>query len=67
MNNGSAYAFSRDINVNWKHGIPQIQQASGELACMTPVINQKNEGFQPDNYCGEGRISIIAWGMVELD
>jgi len=46
MTDGSAYAFSRDINVNWKHGIPQIS---------------------PDMYSEEGRISIIAWGMVELD
>jgi hypothetical protein len=46
MTNGSAYAFSRDINVNWKHGIPQINS---------------------DNYCEEGRISIIAWGKVDLE
>ena len=46
MTNGSAYAFSRDINVNWKHGIPQIN---------------------PEKYSEEGRISIIAWGMVDLE
>lgn len=46
MTDGSAYAFSRDINVNWKHGIPQIN---------------------PGMYSEKGRISIIAWGLVELD
>jgi hypothetical protein len=44
--NGTAYAFSRDVNVNWKHGVPQIH---------------------PDKYFDEGRISIIAWGKVELE
>jgi len=27
LQDGSAYAFSRDVNVNWKHGIPQIPPA----------------------------------------
>jgi len=45
MTNGSAYAFSKDININWKHGIPQIH---------------------PDMYSENGRISIIAWGQVQL-
>jgi hypothetical protein len=44
--NGTAYAFSKDVNINWKHGIPQIH---------------------PDKSFDEGRISIIAWGKVELE
>ena len=24
LKSGSAYAFSRDVNINWKHGVPQI-------------------------------------------
>lgn len=24
LSNGFAYAFSKDININWKHGVPQI-------------------------------------------
>jgi len=43
--NGSAYAFSKDINVNWKHGIPQIP---------------------PEKKNDKGRISIIAWGYVNI-
>jgi hypothetical protein len=43
--NGSAYAFSKDININWKHGIPQIP---------------------PEKKNNEGRISIIAWGYVNI-
>jgi hypothetical protein len=23
--NGTAYGFSKDININWKHGIPQVE------------------------------------------
>jgi hypothetical protein len=40
-----AYAFSKDINIDWKHGIPQIN---------------------PENGFSEGRISIIAWGKVDI-
>jgi len=43
--NGSAYAFSKDININWKHGVPQIP------------LEKKNDA---------GRISIIAWGFVDM-
>lgn len=43
--NGTAYAFSKDINVNWKHGIPQIP---------------------PEKAHVDGRISIIAWGYVDM-
>jgi hypothetical protein len=43
--NGSAYAFSKDINVNWKHGVPQIS---------------------PEKKNTDGRISIIAWGFVDM-
>ncbi len=43
--NGTAYAFSKDINVNWKHGIPQIP---------------------PEKSHSDGRISIIAWGYVNM-
>ena len=43
--NCSAYGFSKDININWKHGIPQVH---------------------PDKSFEEGRISIIAWGHVNM-
>lgn len=43
--NGYTYAFTKDINLHWRHGIPQI-----------PVEKQSS---QP-------RISIIAWGKVNL-
>ena len=45
LQNGTAYAFSKNINVNWKHGIPQIPPEKKNL---------------------DGRISIIAWGSVNM-
>lgn len=45
LKNGTAYAFSKDININWKHGIPQIP---------------------PEKKNFDGRISIIAWGYVNM-
>lgn len=44
--NNTAYAFSKDVNINWKHGVPQID---------------------PSKSFNEGRISIIAWGKVNLE
>ena len=44
--NITAYAFSKNINVEWKHGIHQIT---------------------PSKSFSEGRISIIAWGKVDLE
>lgn len=46
LRDGSVYAFARDTNVIWKHGIPQIP---------------------PEKESDQGRISIIAWGWIELD
>ena len=46
LENCSAYAFSKKINVDWKHGIPQVH---------------------PNKAFNKGRISIIAWGKVNLD
>ena len=43
--NCTAYAFSKNINIDWKHGIPQIH---------------------PDKSFTDGRISIIAWGKVNI-
>eukprot|EP01059_Diplonema_ambulator_P034501 TRINITY_DN7769_c0_g1_i1.p2 TRINITY_DN7769_c0_g1~~TRINITY_DN7769_c0_g1_i1.p2 ORF type:complete len:265 (+),score=74.61 TRINITY_DN7769_c0_g1_i1:118-912(+) len=43
--NGSVYCFSKDVNVEWKHGILQLP----------PEMAHKN-----------GRVSIIAWGWVDM-
>jgi len=45
--NGSAYTFAKDVNIEWRHGIPQ--RSVGEM------------------HSPRGRISIIAWGKVEMD
>ena len=45
--NGSMYAFSEYVNIEWRHGVPQA-----------PAHARSDK---------EGRISIIAWGQVELD
>lgn len=46
LENGTLYAFSKDINVEWRHGIPQIH---------------------PDKFHKDGRLSIIAWGKVDMN
>jgi hypothetical protein len=44
--NLTAYAFSKNVNIEWKHGVPQID---------------------PSKFFNEGRISIIAWGLVNME
>jgi hypothetical protein len=46
LDNCMAYAFSKKINVDWKHGIPQVH---------------------PNRKFNDGRISIIAWGKVNIE
>ena len=43
---GSIYVFSKDVNIEWRHGILQLP---------------------PEKQHGQGRISIIAWGAVEME
>jgi hypothetical protein len=43
---GTVYAFSKNVNINWKHGVPQVN---------------------PLKSFSDGRISIIAWGAVDMD
>ena len=50
--NGSAYTFGHDVNVEWRHGIPQVPE---EL---------RHDGKENGS---EARISIIAWGWVDQD
>ena len=44
--NGSIYVFNKDVNIEWRHGILQMD---------------------PENKIDKGRISIIAWGKVEME
>lgn len=44
--NGSIYVFNKDVNIDWKHGILQMD---------------------PQNIIKEGRISIIAWGYINME
>jgi len=44
--NGSVYTFGRDVNILWRHGIPQLP---------------------PERQTKEGRISIIAWGSIQME
>jgi hypothetical protein len=46
LSDGSTYAFSKDVNVQWRHGIP-------------PLEKEKQSA-------GNGRISIIAWGYLNM-
>jgi len=45
LENGRVYAFAKDVNIEWRHGIPQVS---------------------PEKQTGEGRISIIAWGWLDI-
>lgn len=46
MEDGTIYGFCRDLNVEWRHGIPQLSS---------------------EKYRDKGRISIIAWGWVDIE
>lgn len=48
LSNGSIYVFSKDVNIEWKHGILQIP-------------HEKRDPTE------KGRLSIIAWGWVEME
>jgi cold shock CspA family protein len=50
--NGSGYTFSRDVNVEWRHGILQVKEED----------ERRSEGYNGNI----GRISIIAWGKVDM-
>lgn len=45
LKNGDTYCFSKDVNIYWRHGVPQLP---------------------PEQHVNEGRISIIAWGKINL-
>lgn len=52
LTNGSCYTFSKDVNIEWRHGIPQVRD---------------NDERKKEEYNGNlGRISIIAWGKVNM-
>jgi hypothetical protein len=52
MPNGYTYAFCKDINTNWRHGVPAI------LPAILPAIPEELQ-------TNKSRISIIAWGWRE--
>jgi hypothetical protein len=43
LSNGMTYGFGSQVNIEWRHGIPQVKDVSND-----------------------GRISIIAWGWVDM-
>jgi len=49
MPNGCTYVFCKDINTNWRHGVPAI------LPAILPAIPEEVQ-------TNKSRISIIAWG-----
>ena len=57
LSSGSIYCFAKDLNVEWRHGIPQGSLSgslSGSLLESSPDTIKS------------GRISIIAWGWVDI-
>ena len=64
--NGTIYTFGRDVNVMWRHGIPgngfdRLKlHPSGDRGPLEPY-----KAVHPDQYSDQGRISIIAWGLVD--
>ena len=55
--NGSCYAFGRDVNMEWKHGVLPVR----------PEARKQLEDATGHDESGQavGRISIIAWGWVD--
>jgi len=65
--NGTIYAFNKDVNIQWKHGILQKSseyeivdegQITNPIVDAAPIVDA-------DPIVDEGRISIILWGWVE--
>jgi len=52
--NGMTYGFSQKVNVDWRHGVPQLPP-------KTTTTTTTTESSVPT-----GRISIIAWGYCKL-
>ena len=47
------YGFAKDVNIIWRHGIPQLSDKE---------IEEIGGGEDED----QGRISIIIWGYSEI-
>lgn len=50
--NGLTYGFSQKVNIDWRHGIPQVAKKAEEAVQVDAIP--------------EGRVSIIAWGYCKL-
>lgn len=58
--NGLTYGFSSKVNIDWRHGIPQLVPGG-----QKKQQEEEEEGVQLDAI-PEGRVSIIAWGYCKL-
>jgi len=57
--NGMIYGFGKQVNIDWRHGIPPIKPE---------VINDLEKNILNDlekNILNTGRISIILWGWID--
>ena len=61
--NGSMYAFGRDVNIEFRHGVVPLEGKTkkGGVNTATPGSHQSASSSRP------GRISIIAWGWVDQE
>ena len=59
LGNGSTYGFSKTINVEWRHGVPQLSPKDS-ISSVLEVTSDSDGGGR------QGRISIIAWGYCTL-
>jgi hypothetical protein len=53
LENGMTYGFAKDVNIIWRHGIPQLSDKE---------IKEIGGGEDKD----QGRISIIIWGYSDI-
>ena len=60
LENSSAYGFGKDVNIIWKHGIPQI----GTNPLITSELNDEIS-IKELSEKNKGRISIIVWGLLK--
>ena len=69
--NGSMYAFSRETNKIWKHGITAAKKPEnngGRKGNAKPGCRREVEGDDKTEDGGRlGRISIIAWGWMDQE
>ena len=65
----SCYAFGRDVNMEWKHGVLPVraahQRVGNKAGASAPGGDDVTTADDTSSGAVQGRVSIIAWGWVD--